>query len=61
MDARSLKRVACLQGHRAAIFDISITATGDRLASASADGTLRVWSSLGQWSKPPLIFRGHTG
>ncbi len=61
MDARTLKRVACLQGHRSAVFDISVTPAGERLASASADGTVRVWSSLAQWGRPPLIFRGHTG
>ena len=47
-----------LTGHEATIHAICFTADGERIVSASEDGTLRIWPAIGGESGPPLA--GHT-
>ena len=49
-----------LGGHTDAVNGVAYSPDGTRLASASSDGTVRVWDAItGQEVLPPL--RGHTG
>ncbi len=50
--------VHSLQGHPYAIFDLAFSSDGRQLASASHDGTLRIWdTATGQTTK---VLAGHT-
>lgn len=42
-DARTGKRIAVLEGHTGPVVALAFDATGSRVASASTDGTVRVW------------------
>jgi WD40 repeat protein/tRNA A-37 threonylcarbamoyl transferase component Bud32 len=49
-----------IKGHSDAVQSVAYSPDGTRLASASSDGTVRVWDAItGQEVLPPL--RGHTG
>lgn len=52
-----------LHGHRKKVFQVQFSATGDRIASASADNTSFVWTvdeRRGPSSTPDLELKGHT-
>ena len=50
---------ATLQGHQGQVTDVAYAPDGSRIASASADGTIRVWATDG--GKKALVLRGHAG
>jgi WD40 repeat protein len=49
-----------VQRHQKQVTDLAISPDGTRMASASADGTVHVWS-LTDSSATEVIYRGHTG
>jgi WD40 repeat protein len=51
LDAQSGQELFALAGHRGAIVDLSFGPKRDELASASDDGTIRIWS--GHWRPGP--------
>ena len=53
------KLLKILEGHDGAITSISFSPNGDRIVTASTDGTARVWEIEG--NKAPLVLRGHRG
>lgn len=58
-DIQSHSQQAILEGHQLAVTSIALNADGNRLASASADQTVRIWDvETGQAAMPPLT--GHT-
>jgi len=66
-DTSSGERCCTLAGHRSRIWDLSSTAAGDRLLSASGDGTVKIWD-LDQASaggdkvmEAKHTYEGHTG
>lgn len=61
LDSRSEtpRAVATLRGHRGAVHDIELATYGTRLASAGADGTVRLWDATrGECLR---VLRGHRG
>ncbi len=58
---RTTKVLATLVGHRGPVLDIDVDDTGERIASASSDGTTRIWNSRKDWSTKPLVLKGHRG
>jgi WD40 repeat protein len=42
-DARTGERVSTLEGHTGIVSDVAFDPTGERVATASSDGTVRVW------------------
>lgn len=57
-DALSRQRPKVFRGHDAGILRLQFSPDGSRLASASYDGSARVWDVAGGKSK---VFAGHTG
>jgi WD40 repeat protein/serine/threonine protein kinase len=55
LDDRSLRVLA---GHTTEVWQVTFDSTGRRLASASLDGTVRVWSVAD--GREQLVLRGHT-
>ena len=56
--------VGCLQAHASRVWQLSASPCGRRLASASADGTVRLWdtrAALNGSTTPTLTLSGHTG
>jgi WD40 repeat protein/serine/threonine protein kinase len=47
-----------LEGHTAGVYGVAWSPDGSRIASASYDTTVRVWSAEG--SGEPIVLRGHT-
>jgi len=48
-----------MRGHEKNVTDVAYAPDGSRVASASADGTVRVWSTAE--AREPIVLRGHTG
>jgi WD40 repeat protein len=46
-----------LRGHKGWVEHVAWSPSGERLASASSDGTVRIWAPTGQ--ADPLVLRGH--
>jgi WD40 repeat protein/basic membrane lipoprotein Med (substrate-binding protein (PBP1-ABC) superfamily)/DNA-binding SARP family transcriptional activator len=55
----STQSVQALEGHGGAVFDVEFLPGQDRLASASADGTIRIWDLAGD--SAPMVLAGHDG
>lgn len=53
-DAATMLKRGTLSGHVGAILDVQLSRDGKRLASASADGTVRLWD-LGSGGEPAVI------
>ncbi|KAJ1888633.1 hypothetical protein LPJ66_008472 [Kickxella alabastrina] len=56
-EAKQLKCYAELEGHEGAIYSTQYSPTGDRVASASFDKTVRIWD-VGE-QKPLAVLNGH--
>ena len=54
------KVVRTLPGHKGTVFALAFSPAGDRLASASLDGTGRVWDLSGSGDKS-IVLAGHQG
>lgn len=52
------QRVAALTRHTGAVTDLAFSANGSRLATGSADGTVRVWDP--HTGEQLLVLRGHS-
>jgi WD40 repeat protein len=50
-----------LLGHSSAVNALSFNPKGDFVASASSDGTLRLWDAQRAGAAPPIVLRGHDG
>jgi WD40 repeat protein len=50
---------ATLRGHNGPVADVAYSPDGSRVASASADGTIRVWNAAD--GGEPVVLRGHGG
>ncbi|MCA9663393.1 MAG: hypothetical protein KC486_33995, partial [Myxococcales bacterium] len=48
-------------GHTAAIFDLAVAPDGERFATASEDGDVRLWSLAGDAPSDGVVLRGHGG
>jgi WD40 repeat protein/DNA-binding SARP family transcriptional activator len=57
-DVQTGQRVAALTGHTGAVTDLTFSANGSRLATGSADGTVRVWDPHS--GEQLLVLRGHS-
>ncbi len=58
-DATSGQRVLSLRGHRAGVWDVAYSPDGSRIATASHDGTLKLWNAAN--GKELQTLEGHTG
>jgi COMPASS component SWD3 len=47
-------------GHTRGVSDVAWSPDSTRLASASDDGTVQVWSVAAEPSEQPLVLKGHT-
>jgi hypothetical protein len=45
-------------GHKGLVFQSALSPTGDRIATASEDGTVRVWRASNP-KAPPIVLKGH--
>ena len=52
------RRIRQLEGHDGQVLDVAITASGTEVATASTDGTARIWSVSSGQLEAPLF--GHT-
>lgn len=59
LDARTLKVTAEFSGHASDVRMVRFASEGERLVSASSDGTARVWNA--DTGKPMALLTGHTG
>jgi WD40 repeat protein len=59
VDAETGKEAATLKGHEAAVGSLAIAPSGKLLASASGDGTVRIWDM--EKEKSVFTLRGHDG
>jgi len=50
-----------LSGHSDLVMSLAFSSDGTRLAAASADATVSVWSTAGAATTPALTLRGHAG
>jgi energy-coupling factor transporter ATP-binding protein EcfA2 len=50
-----------LLGHASAVNSLSFDPKGDSIASASSDGTIRLWDVRRAGAVPPIVLRGHDG
>ncbi|SFX53008.1 hypothetical protein [Cytophaga hutchinsonii] len=59
MDVEGRRLVVALPGHKARVNEMKFSKDDSKLASASFDGTIRVWD-LSELSEQPLILKDHT-
>jgi WD40 repeat protein len=58
-DARTGRKTASLEGHTEEVYQAVFDATGERIVTASRDGTARVWDAAS--GETLLVLRGHAG
>jgi WD40 repeat protein len=60
-EAATGRQLLVLRGHRAAVEDVAFDAGGRRLATASDDGTVRIWDISDSGSRDWLTIHAHPG
>ncbi|KAI9362948.1 WD40-repeat-containing domain protein [Zopfochytrium polystomum] len=60
-DTNSARTVAVLEGHSSRVWDVTSNRTGNFVASASADSTVKVWNLLVPKSEPSATLEGSSG